>query len=96
MVLAMGTQMLGELVDALGEQRDLDLGPAGVRGRGAELLRPAPAFAPASGSCRRMRLAAQPAISALDALDVTVHLLHQRLHGLKSPLAAQPGQEVQP
>src|SRR3954452_14595416 len=37
MVLAVGAQVLGELVDALGEQRDLDLGGAGVLARPAVL-----------------------------------------------------------
>src|SRR4029077_872726 len=37
MVLAVGAQVLGELVDALGEQRDLDLGRSGVLARTAVL-----------------------------------------------------------
>src|SRR6478752_10500073 len=36
-VLAVLTQVLGELVDALGEQRDLDLGGSGVGAVAAEL-----------------------------------------------------------
>jgi hypothetical protein len=38
MVLLVGAQMLGELVDALGEQRDLHTGVPGVLLVGAELL----------------------------------------------------------
>src|SRR5579884_1336990 len=37
-VLAMRAQVLGELIDALGHERHLDLGPAGVAIRLAELL----------------------------------------------------------
>jgi hypothetical protein len=37
-VLALLAQVLGEVVDALGEQRDLHLGRAGVRLAAAELL----------------------------------------------------------
>src|SRR5581483_10587273 len=37
-VLAVRAQMLGQAVDALREQRDLDLGLAGVRGTFSELL----------------------------------------------------------
>jgi hypothetical protein len=35
-ILAMGAEVLGEVVDALGEERDLDLGGSGILPAGLE------------------------------------------------------------
>ena len=95
-VLAVVAQVLGELVDALGEQRDLDLGRAGVAA-GAPVLAdqlllscPWSGVIDEKGGPRGLdsRLKSSTDLSRL--LDVPVHLRDQLLDAREAPLAAQP------
>ena len=92
MVLAVRAQVLGQMVDALGEQGDLDLGRAGVAVLAAVLARSAPASflrqRHRGGSLRRLA-ESSAASSATSRCICAISSSTPR----KPPLAAQSGDE---
>ena len=86
MVFAVLTQVIGEFVDPLGQQRDLDLGGAGVAISSGRTCRSARLFSLWSGSSRKKRGSGwKLAQTPLCVLDVGVHLGDQLLDAGKAP-----------
>jgi hypothetical protein len=96
-ILAVSAQVIGELVDALGEKRDLDLCLTGIGGTVAELgdefLGAFLSQWHAAGEASRA--STRSAADRAGIGDVARHLLDQGSGAVKAPLAAQPGEELE-
>src|SRR2546421_7766324 len=90
----MRAQVLGQVVDPRGEQRDLYLGLTGVGWAVAELFNQLLLAFLGEGHARGEASRAPSLAQLARSLNVHAHLLHERVDRLEPALAAQTPEEI--